>query len=240
MSDQLKKFTLLIDSQSGKSIDIEVPDKPLAVSGIVPLMHLITDHLVQAAIHHCDSPVTCSKGCGVCCKQLVPLAIPEVFFIVERLLEMPAALRTPVLQKFEFIEKNLETDNFIGSLRTIDQTKNDRAIAERYFRAGLDCPFLEHGSCSIHPWRPVVCREFNSLSDPLLCNDPFTNKVKALSYRRRPSEILAKLYSMLTDSTPVLTPVPLLFEAFERYRQIALKTWQSTFLVEKMLDLIFS
>jgi Fe-S-cluster containining protein len=239
MSDTAKKFSIVIDSHSNRAMEITVPDEPLRLVDIVPLVHRITDQIVQSTINHSEQPVTCSKGCGVCCKQLVPLSIPEVFFIVDRLLKMPLTSRTKILTKFDSIEKILNNANFTDILRTIDQTKDDRNIAQKYFHLGLDCPFLEQGACAIHLWRPVVCREFNSLSDPSLCSDPFKYKVKALSYPQRPSAILAKLYSSLTDSPPVLAPTPLLFEIFEKHEKISNENWASEFLIQKMLDLSF-
>jgi Fe-S-cluster containining protein len=239
MSNTVKKFSIVIDPQSCGVMEITVPDQSIRLVDVVPLVHQITDQIVESTINHSEQPVTCSKGCGVCCKQLVPLSIPEVFFIVDRLLKMPLTSRSPILTKFDSIEKFLDNENFTDILRTIDQTKDDRKIAQRYFHLGLDCPFLEQGSCAIHPWRPVVCREFNSLSDPSLCSDPFKYKVKALSCPQRPSAILAKLYSSLTDSPPVLAPTPLLFEVYEKHQKIANKNWAAEFLIQKMLDLSF-
>ncbi|MBW3779595.1 YkgJ family cysteine cluster protein [Aeromonas veronii] len=35
------------------------------------------------------------------------------------------------------------------------------------------CPFLsEKGTCSIYNYRPLFCRTYHVLSDPILCNDP--------------------------------------------------------------------
>jgi uncharacterized protein len=40
--------------------------------------------------------------------------------------------------------------------------------------AGLDCPFLIEGSCSIHPVRPVGCRQFNVFATPCAAGeDPY-------------------------------------------------------------------
>jgi Fe-S-cluster containining protein len=207
---------------------------------MVPFAHFIADQIVKTAIDHSSVPVTCGKGCGVCCNQLVPLSIPELFFIVEQLRVMPPEQRFPLLSRFDSIEKHLMASDFLQSLRTIDQTRNDRSIAERYFRMNLQCPFLEQQACSIHPWRPVVCREFNALSDPELCADPFNNKISSISYIQRPSSILAKLYGRITNTSPILTPMPLLFESFEQHQTHSTRTWQSTFLAQTILDIAFS
>jgi Fe-S-cluster containining protein len=46
-----------------------------------------------------------------------------------------------------------------------------RTVHPRYFALGIPCPFLEDESCSIHPQRPLICREYLVTSDPALCHD---------------------------------------------------------------------
>ena len=41
-----------------------------------------------------------------------------------------------------------------------------------YFALGIPCPFLEEESCSIHPDRPLVCREYLVTSPAELCAGP--------------------------------------------------------------------
>jgi Fe-S-cluster containining protein len=239
MADSQVAFSIKIDPESNKYIEITIPDKQVRLSEMVPFTHFITDQMVKAAIDHSLLPVTCGKGCGVCCNQLVPLSIPELFFMVEQLRAMPPQERFPILSRFDTIEKHLIASNFIQTLRTIDQTKNDRTIAEHYFHLNLQCPFLDQQSCTIHSWRPVVCREFNALSDPKLCADPFNNKISSISYIQRPSSILAKLFATITGTVPILTPMPLLFESFEQHQAHSTRTWQSTFLAQTILDIAF-
>lgn len=239
MADSIVAFSIITDPESKKTIEITIPDKQVRLSEIVPFAHFVADQMVKTAIEHSSLPVTCAKGCGVCCNQLVPLSTPELFFIVEQLQAMPARHRFPLLSRFDAIEKQLISSDFIQTLRTIDQTRNDRIVAEHYFHMNLQCPFLDQQACTIHPWRPVVCREFNALSDPKLCVDPFNNKISSISYIQRPSSILAKLYGKITDTPPTLTPMPLLFESFEQHQKHSSRTWQSTFLAQAILDMAF-
>jgi hypothetical protein len=41
-----------------------------------------------------------------------------------------------------------------------------------YFTLRVPCPFLEEESCSIHPERPLVCREYLVTSPAELCAGP--------------------------------------------------------------------
>ena len=44
-----------------------------------------------------------------------------------------------------------------------------RAFGLAWFQQGVPCPFLEEESCSIHPDRPLVCREYLVTSPPAAC-----------------------------------------------------------------------
>ena len=50
--------------------------------------------------------------------------------------------------------------------------RSDRELSTAYFALGVPCPFLEDESCSIHPERPLVCREYLVTSPAELCAGP--------------------------------------------------------------------
>jgi hypothetical protein len=50
--------------------------------------------------------------------------------------------------------------------------RSDRELSTAYFAMGVPCPFLEEESCSIHPERPLVCREYLVTSPAELCAGP--------------------------------------------------------------------
>src|SRR4029077_10602687 len=47
--------------------------------------------------------------------------------------------------------------------------RSGRELSVSYFAQGIPCPFLEDESCSIHPERPLVCREYLVTSPAELC-----------------------------------------------------------------------
>jgi hypothetical protein len=53
----------------------------------------------------------------------------------------------------------------------------ERSVLKRQLREhaeGEPCPFLVHGACSVHPVRPVACRQFNVFGQPCAPDeDPF-------------------------------------------------------------------
>ena len=47
-----------------------------------------------------------------------------------------------------------------------------RAAAMRYFRLDQPCPLLFDGVCSVRDDRPLACREYLVISDPVHCSQP--------------------------------------------------------------------
>ena len=68
-----------------------------------------------------------------------------------------------------------------------------RELGKEYFAASVACPFLVEESCSIHPMRPLVCREYMVVSPPAYCTEPGHARVEGVVLPIRPSRALIKL-----------------------------------------------
>lgn len=237
------EFSFVVETPDGSVplTHVAIPGRPVALSDLVSFMHSLADSIIGLAVKKAAAKsdrVRCGPGCGVCCCQLIPLSAPEVFFIVKRLLEMPLAQREPVLSRFEAIEKRMEESGLKNRICRLFGTgpEND-AVAKEYFYLKEPCPFLVDQSCSIHAWRPVVCREFNTVSDPSLCADPFVNKIHTVPLYKRPSSILALLASRVGGIPPGLVAMPLLFDWHESNRALGERTWPAAMLIRKLLEI---
>jgi Fe-S-cluster containining protein len=238
-------FSFVIETPDGTipRMQVSIPGKPIGLSDLVAFMQTVADAIVTLAIKKAgesNEQVTCGPGCGVCCSQLIPLSAPEVFYIIGRLLELPLAERAPILRRFESIERRMDESglkNRICSLAETDADADNKAVARDYFYLKEPCPFLVAQSCSIHAWRPVVCREFNALSDPAICTDPFVHKVRTVPLFKRPSSVLAHLASRVAGISPALVPMPLLFDWYESNKDLGKRTWPADMLIKKLLDI---
>jgi Putative zinc- or iron-chelating domain len=102
------------------------------------------------------APIACAKGCPSCCVSKVAVVAPEVLRIADHLRRTLdegalAALTARVHAADE---------------RTRGLTRRERA------EAGVPCPLLEEGACSIHEVRPLICRGWSSL-DAAACERHF-------------------------------------------------------------------
>jgi len=233
-------FSFIIETPDGTTprMQVALSEKPMGLADLVPFMHTLADEIIALAVKKPNRQVACGPRCSACCCQLVPLSAPEVIFMVDKLREMPLAERTPLLQRFEAIEKRMEGSGLKKTIGSLDHAGADNNAAARdYFYLREACPFLAAQSCAIHTWRPVVCREFNALSPPALCADPFVNKVLTVPLFRRPSSILALLASRVAGISAGLVPLPLMFDWYEGNKELQSRTWPADMLIKKLLEI---
>jgi hypothetical protein len=72
-------------------------------------------------------------------------------------------------------------------------------LAIDYFHAHVACPFLENESCTIHPIRPLSCREYLVVSPPELCQDPSVYDVTGVQLPLKLSRVLYSIGREMED-----------------------------------------
>ncbi len=144
---------------------ITVPSTAVPATDIVPALQGLVNAVVAAAEY--GSTISCRKGCGACCRQLVPVSRSEGERLLDLIEAMPPERRAEIEERFAAAEAILEP---AGVGKSPDKT--DRELSTAYFALGVPCPFLEDESCSIHIERPLVCREYLVTSPAELCAGP--------------------------------------------------------------------
>lgn len=149
---------------------ITVPSAPVPATAVVPALQGLVNAVVAAAeagLKKSDKSISCRKGCGACCRQLVPVSRTEG----ERLLALVATMaderRERLQARFAAAEARLNEAGLSDRAG-----RSDRELSVAYFALAIPCPFLEDESCSIHPDRPLVCREYLVTSPAELCAGP--------------------------------------------------------------------
>jgi Fe-S-cluster containining protein len=144
---------------------ITVPSGAVAATAVLPALQGLVNATVSAA--EAGKAISCRKGCGACCRQLVPISRTEGEALLALVEAMPEARRTAVRARFAEAEVRIAA---AGLDERAD--RSDREMSVAYFALGVPCPFLEEESCSIHPDRPLVCREYLVTSPAELCAGP--------------------------------------------------------------------
>lgn len=176
--------------------EAELPAGLVTVEDMLPVLHGVGSALVQIAVAGVESEghkISCRAGCGACCRQLVPISEHEARAIAQMVLDLPEPRRTDVLLRFREANRRLEETGVrkkIENLHLVPDAEERVRIGMEYFQLGIPCPFLEDESCSIHPVRPMACREYLVTSDPEFCKNPAGGKVVGVRMPGKPSSAL--------------------------------------------------
>jgi Fe-S-cluster containining protein len=193
---------------------VAVETGPMRLAELVPSALELTNILAGRAVRREEKSgrkVTCGSGCGACCRQMVPVSPPEAFYIADMLDSFDHGSRAEVLGRFDEILRELQRRHMIDELMDPQYSDDPPVlpIAKQYFNLQRPCPFLREESCTIHPNRPVACREYNVTSPASWCADPYSHEVAKVLMPLPLSAPLAQLTAHLTDSKPRLIPLTL-------------------------------
>lgn len=144
---------------------VVVPSNPVEAMDVIPALHALDDWLVSEAVAAIDREgrrITCRFGCTACCYQMVPVTETEARFLNKIVDSLPADEREVVHSGAAEAVRCLEVGGLLPALGRIDRLSRSElgALAIRYFRMQIPCPFLDGESCSIYGQRPLACREY--------------------------------------------------------------------------------
>lgn len=128
--------------------------------------------LGEARARRIGRTISCQAGCGACCRQLVPISPTEAIHLASVVAAMPAERASGIRKRFDDALRRMEAAKLEQRPDPEREKASYRALGLAYFQMGVACPFLESESCSIHPQRPLVCREYQVTSPPAACAEP--------------------------------------------------------------------
>jgi Fe-S-cluster containining protein len=195
-------------------MSVSCPTEPSRVDDFLPLLQILSDKVVAAAEADADRQgkcISCQKGCGACCRQLVPLSPSDARNIARLVAGLPADRQAEIRRRFAAARLTLEQS---GMWKKLEQRRHwpeaeVSALGIEYFRLGIPCPFLEDESCSIHLDRPITCREYLVTSPAINCASPAADSIDCLPM---PAKVwLSAARAETTEGTgPYLNWIPLI------------------------------
>lgn len=200
VNDGVTRSASLKMSIAGRPIEmqLDVPLGPTKPRQLVPLLQWLTNEVVDIACEQLTAEgkaISCRAGCGACCRQLVPISQAEAYRIAELVERLPEPRRGEIRRRFEAVRERLAAAGLLERLGD-PLTANEGGWHETgmdYFRLGIPCPFLEDESCSIHPDRPLSCREYLVTSPAEHCRQPTAQTVEKVALPVKISGALLRL-----------------------------------------------
>jgi Fe-S-cluster containining protein len=174
-----------------------VPSANVSVKEMLPAFRVVADavvRLTERSLSQHGQKLSCTKGCGACCRQAVPVSPSEAARLREVIEQMDEPRRTRVKQAFADAEERARHAGVYDRLVEPERFSAEelKGAPLEYFRLNIACPFLEDESCSIYDERPLVCREYLVTSPAAYCSNP-DERVAAVRMPLKSSEALARI-----------------------------------------------
>lgn len=173
---------------SGLQVELEitVPAGPVRPTQMLPIFQQLANTIVSVGVKEAEAAgaqISCTKGCGACCRQLVPIAESEAHQLHALVEALPESRRTTIRARFAEAKARLQASGLHDQLLFPGQLTIDarQQLGLTYFQQGIACPFLEEESCSIHPDRPLACREYLVTSPSAHCAEPSAETVQCVA-----------------------------------------------------------
>lgn len=214
MLGELRVFPVLIRLGRRSLLDLLPPARELTEQAAAVAVAQARDRGEQ---------ISCRAGCGACCRQLVAISVLEALALAELVATLPPAARERVRARFGDAVHRLESAGLLDPaapkgqrVLTIEVAGERRAVvdalARRYFAERIPCPFLEEESCTIHPDRPVVCREYHVTSPAATCADLYGGAVVSVQPPLHVGDALARVAARVAGTPPSTIPLVLALE----------------------------
>jgi Fe-S-cluster containining protein len=167
--------------------------------------------------------ISCRAGCGACCRQLVAISVVEAQALADLVAALPPARQETIRRRFSDALCRLEAAGMLdanapkGQRALLAAGEGERRailreLGSRYFAQGIACPFLENESCSIHPDRPLVCREYHVTSSAQHCATPDDAKVDSVQPPLHVVDALARAAGRIAGTKTWTIPLVLSIE----------------------------
>jgi Fe-S-cluster containining protein len=155
------------------NISAQLPDGPVAPTVLLPVIQDLSSSistLTEREAAHVGKPISCREGCGACCRQAVPISPIEARMLSGYIDAQPEERREVLLTRFRAAAAHLEESSIVPAVRAVSPSSKEEpllldkqtahTLGLRYFALGIPCPSLEDERCTIHPIRPLRCREY--------------------------------------------------------------------------------
>lgn len=178
-------------------MEITLPAGPTRLGSLLPVFQKVADGLVELGVKRAGAEgrtVSCRKGCGACCRQIVPISEVEAREIGRLVDALPEPRRGEVRARFARARERLAEAGLLAKLEARENLADAdvRSLGLEYFHIGVACPFLEDESCSIHADRPISCREYLVTSPAANCADPKPGVIDQVEMPRKVWTALAR------------------------------------------------
>lgn len=225
---------------------IGVAKKQARLADIVPPAQAVCTRIINVVVENIrreGGRIPCRKGCSDCCRYLVPLSVPETFWLRENFSARPVSEQRVILQSCLSAALHIlgrkppKPLAGLASGTSPDSSLDMNAVANWYAGLKLDCPFLYKGVCLIYEQRPLVCREYFVKGSARACKGG-RGKAKVVELPVQMSIVLSQLASELEGVDEEAAAIPLALSWCEENLERNTRVWPAAMMVEHFVGII--
>jgi len=179
-------------------VKAELPEGPVYPAVLLPILQDLSNSMSELAVRGANQlgkQLSCREGCGACCRQAVPITPVEARMLAKWIDDQPQEPQTILRERFRQAAARLEETGIARRARDSASSPGRdamHALGLDYFGLGIPCPFLEEERCTIHPIRPLRCREYLVVSPAENCAHPQSKEIVGINPPVKLSQILVK------------------------------------------------
>ena len=221
---------------------VDVPDRPMRLAEIVPLVCDLDDRLMAIYLRQAAAqgrPVFCEKGCSVCCHcgYLILYSPAEMYYLMEALDARDDEWAAAVRHRLDEMAAAARQSGLIERLHRLEPGDRPLDIIEQWWIEQDDhrCPFLADGICSNYPRRFIACREHYSHAPPKCCEKRQPSRVPM------PLNLINALWQVeqeLTGEPGGALSLPLMALWAEARQAEARRSWPAVEMVDRLLEIL--
>jgi Fe-S-cluster containining protein len=197
---------------------LPVPAEPAPIETWLPFLHALADEaagFAEQAAGRAGKRVSCRKGCAACCRQLVAISLVEARALARLVAEMPEPRQSEIRVRFAQAAQHLAEISAPGRDASADPDRekfplietDQQRLGAAWFALRIACPFLQDEACSIHPSRPLVCREYLVTSPREACSRLFQVPVERIETSISLGPSLARATARIAGVPVVMIPL---------------------------------
>lgn len=199
-----------------------VPADEVPAESLLPSLHELSEIIangVEKKVERNGKKISCRKGCGACCRQHVPISAAEARLLAAIVEHMPEPGQSIIRARFEKAARRLKDSGIIDQALNYHRLSGDdtKSMALEYFSLGIPCPFLDDESCSIYPFRPLICREYLVISSPDHCATLDEENIKRIKFPVSVASTFSKMDGVRKKGENPYIPLVMALEFAERH-----------------------
>jgi Fe-S-cluster containining protein len=211
---------------------LTVPSEPAPVEIWLPFLQALASQLSAKAQETAAAegqPVSCTKGCGACCRQPVGITLVEARALARLVAHAPEPRQGEIRRRFADGVARLRASGVLASDHADPAPEFPLAVTSQqrlgaaWFALQIACPFLEDEACGVYEDRPLVCREHLVTSPASACARLFRDPVDRIELPVRLADALmrtaAKLAGVEARTIPLMFALSLTPEAHDALAQ---------------------